>query len=306
MVISIENKLEDIIKVPHLFEIILNEDINQTIFEEFDINQTKRTLGNYRHQLVTVISVRKEMDGYYGLFKHHGDIVGWTRISESIYVYPKKLESVKVNLETFKTHPFNREIGINRDMVLALKDRLLTSKSFVEVGGEKLEMLFRKGKLQGYVRTSDLYKGVEMDEPYYVDPDSNRYRDSNFDIELPIREEGFTAHIRMYFPDMDIVKLQQGNRSFWMSAHEVDYDFDSETLQAPAVTEDAKQYFMEERARVKSIMDALLRRQIQLENDSERYKNRLERIEIRYKNLKESKLGKLQVGIWERMKRRRK
>ncbi|MFP3471732.1 hypothetical protein R0J90_16940, partial [Micrococcus sp. SIMBA_144] len=87
------------------FQIILNEDINQSIYDEFDIEDPVRTLGKFNHQLATIITVKQLNGIFYGLFKHGGEIIGWTSLSESYPVFPKILEPVKINMDSFHTHP---------------------------------------------------------------------------------------------------------------------------------------------------------------------------------------------------------
>jgi hypothetical protein len=303
---QLQSRLKNVLEMPYVFQLILDEDSNQDIFEEFDMDQTKSTLGIYNHKLVTVISVQQIDEGYYALFKHKGEVIGWTAIDGSHYVYPKEAESVKVNLETLIPHPFNREIMGPMNLMIEYKDRLLSSKSFVEVEGEKLEMLFLKGMLRGFVRSEDLQKSRVMDEICLLKADAPRFRDSNFSVELPPREEDFEAEITLYFPDLGLVKLQYNNRVFWMHDTDIDFDFTPYNAYIAEAKEDVHQYYTEERQKVKSIIEALLKKQIQLEREADRAKTRLHRIETLYKNLRESKLGRIQVELWKRRKRRAK
>lgn len=297
------DRLEMIVARPHMFEVILNEDTNQHIYEEFDMTEVKRTLGNFKNQLVSVISLEKENEEFYGLFKHGGEIIGWTRLSDSWYVYPKRLDSVKVNMSSFRTHPFNSMVGITKDLVLALQNRLLTSKSYIVVGDELLELVFMKSKLQGFVKSADLHRGIALEELCSIKGDVKRYKDSNFDVALPERKEDFEAVLTLYFPERNLAKLEKRGWAFWMEASDLEYDFAGVHAESSTIEEDVHHYYNEERKKAKSVLEGLLRRQLQLEKEVERTKSRLIRVEALYRNLKNSKLGRIQVKIWERRKR---
>ncbi|MXQ50933.1 hypothetical protein GQ671_06580 [Salinicoccus hispanicus] len=303
---QLQSKMEKILQDPYVFQLILDEDPEQDIYNEFDIDQTQQPLGIFNHRLVTVISVKYMNGTFFVLFKHGGEIRGWTSIKNSHYVYPKVTESVKVDLETYTAHPFNSKVMGQMDMMTEFRDRLLASKSYVEVDGTKLEMLFVKGNLRGLVHSRELQKGRNMNDTCIVQSDAPRFRDSNFAIELPVREEDFEAKIVLYFPDLKLIKLQHGSLVSWMHEADVDYDFSQVGDEPPVVQEDVHQYYTDERQKVKAIIDGLLRRQIRLEQDADNAKARLQRIETLYKNLRESKLGKIQVKLWERRKRRAK
>src|SRR5699024_8351930 len=160
MNIELVNKLKEYIITPQLFEILVQENINQNIYNEFDISSTERTLGNLNNQVVRVLGLR-EIDGdFYGLIEFGANIIGWTALENSIFIHPKKLESVKIDFDKFTTPAFNREININKDLVLSLKGRLLTSKSFIEIESKQLEMIYLKGKFQGFVYPKDIIRGV--------------------------------------------------------------------------------------------------------------------------------------------------
>ncbi|MCG1009961.1 hypothetical protein J4760_08010 [Salinicoccus sp. ID82-1] len=303
---QLKSKMERILQDPYVFQLVLDEDPEQDIYNEFDIEETKQPLGVFNHRLVTVISVKQMNDTFYVLFKHGGEIRGWTSVANSHYVYPKATESVKVDLETYTAHPFNRTVMGPMDMMTEFRGRLFASKSYVEIDGEKLEMLFIKGNLRGLVESKDLQKGRSMNDTCTVQSDARRFRDSNFAVELPVREEDFEAQIVLYFPDLKLVKLQHGSLVSWMDESDVDYDFSQLGADNPVIEEDAHQYYVDERQKTKAIIDGLLRRQIRLEQDADNAKARLQRIETLYKNLKQSKLGSLQVKLWERRKRRAK
>ncbi|MBY8908334.1 hypothetical protein K6L05_00860 [Salinicoccus roseus] len=304
MKVQLQEKLEDIIRQPYMFELILDEDPEQNVYEEFDVNVVKSTLGKLNWKLVTVISLQIIDDVYYGLFKHGGEIIGWTAVRNSHYVHPKRMEPAKVDIEKFNAHELNSKVMGSMDMIIELRGRLFSSKSYIEVGDERLELLFLKGNLRGLVKTEHLQKGVFVKHSTMIKADAPRYRDSNFSVQLPPKEEDFEARVIQVFPGLNIAKLKHGKSEFWMRTQEMEKDLKETGLVIPPLTEDAHQHYIGERQKTKAIIDALLRRQIQLEKEADNAKKRLKRIETLYNNLKSSKLGKIQVKVWERRKRR--
>ena len=65
-------KLSQHLDFPQLFQIVLNEDITQKIYEEFNMDESERTLSNINHQLVTILGIRIHEGDYYGLIQYQG------------------------------------------------------------------------------------------------------------------------------------------------------------------------------------------------------------------------------------------
>lgn len=294
------NKLKEYIKTPQLFEILVQENINQNIYNEFDINSSERTLGNLNNQVVRVLGLR-EIDGeFYGLIEFGANIIGWTVLENSIFIHPKQLESVKINFDKFTTPEFNRQVNINKDLVLSLKGRLLTSKSFIQVDGVQLEMIYLKGKFQGFVYPRDIIRGIDTADYLDIDESVRLYRDSNLVIDQEPIAETMKATVTLVFLELKIAKLSTENQTSWVNLDDLDYDISHLDIKNSHLQENFIQMQTNERKKTKSIIESLLKRQIELEKDIEKYETRLNRVENLYNNLRNSKLGKIQVAIWER------
>lgn len=300
MNLELKNKLKEFIKTPQLFEVLLQENINQNIYNEFDITQNERTLGNLNNQVVRIIALREIEEEFYGLIEFGSKITGWTVLENSIFIHPKKMESVKINFEKFTTPEFNRAVNINKDLVLSLKGRLLTSKSFINVNNEQLEMIYLKGKFQGFVFPKDIFRGIDTADHIVLDESVTLYRDSNMVIDQEPVEDTMKATVTLVFPELNIVKLVSENQTSWADLNELPYSGDHLERKNDQLQENFVQMQINERKKTKSIIEALLKRQIELETKADQYENRLERVEDLYNNLKNSKLGKIQVAIWGR------
>lgn len=300
MNLELKNKLKEFIKTPQLFEVLLQENINQDIYNEFDINSNERTLGNLNNQVVRILGLREIDENFYGLIEFGANIIGWTILENSIFIHPKKLESVKIDFDTFTTPEFNREVNIHKDLVLSLKGRLLTSKSFIEVNGKQLEMIYLKGKFQGFVNPEDIIRGIDTADHINLDENVQLYRDSNLVIDQESVSEAIKATVTLVFPQLNLAKLSTENQTSWVNLDELEYDASHLNVKTAQLQENFIQMQTNERKKTKSIIESLLKRQIELEKNIDKYEARLNRVENLYNNLRNSKLGKIQVAIWER------
>lgn len=300
MNIELINKLKEYIITPQLFEILVQENINQNIYNEFDINSSERTLGNLNNQVVRILGLR-EIDGeFYGLIEFGANIIGWTVLENSIFIHPKKLESVKIDFDKFTTPEFNRQVNINKDLVLSLKGRLLTSKSFIQVDDEQLEMIYLKGKFQGFVYPGDIIRGIDTADHITVDENVKLFRDSNLVIDQEPVAEPIRATVTLVFLELNLAKISTENQTSWVSLDDLDYDTGYLEVYTGPLQENFIQMQTNERKKTKSIIESLLKKQIELEQNIEKYETRLNRVESLYNNLRNSKLGKIQIAIWER------
>lgn len=303
MNIELINKLKEYIITPQLFEILVQENINQNIYNEFDLNSSERTLGNLNNQVVRVLGLR-EIDGkFYGLIEFGANIIGWTVLENSIFIHPKKLESVKIDFDKFTTPVFNRQININKDLVLSLKGRLLTSKSFIEAGSQQLEMIYLKGKFQGFVYPGDVIRGIDTSDKIMLDESVQLFRDSNLVINQEPVADTIKATVSLVFPQLNLAKLFTENQTSWVNLDELDYDTSHLIINNGPLQENFIQLQTNERKKTKSIIESLLKRQIELEKNIDKYEMRLNRVEKLYNNLRNSKLGKIQIAIWERRRK---
>lgn len=303
MNIELINKLKEYMVTPQLFEILVQENINQNVYNEFDINSSERTLGNLNNQVVRVLGLREIEGDYYGLIEFGANIIGWTVLENSIFIHPKKLESVKIDFDKFTTPEFNRQVNIHKDLVLSLKGRLLTSKSFIQVDGVQLEMIYLKGKFQGFVYPGDIIRGIDTADYINLDENVKLFRDSNLVIDQEPVAETIRATVTLVFLELNLAKLSTENQTSWVSLDELDYDTSSLEIYKGPLQENFIQMQTNERKKTKSIIESLLKKQIELERDVEKYETRINRVENLYNNLKNSKLGKIQVAIWERRRK---
>lgn len=303
------DKLNQHLDFPQLFQVVLNEDITQKIYDEFNMDESERTLSNINHQLVTVLGIRVHEADYYGLIQYQSRIMGWTRLEHSYYVYPKRLESVKINPERFSTPKFNSRMGLHNDLHLAFKDKLLTSKGYVYDGNEKLELLFTKGKLRGFVYPDDLHRSMQLEQPLFIDENVKLYKDSNFIIEADKWPNDNEFLTKLVFPTLNVLKVQRGRLQYWLRLSDTSLSVPPAAADDTSVDEIIKEALKTERSKTKPIIENLLKAQLDYERQLQSYEQkveRLHRIEKSYNNLKNSKLGRIQVKVWELLRGRRK
>lgn len=302
-------KLSQHLDFPQLFQIVLNEDITQKIYEEFNMDESERTLSNINHQLVTILGIRIHEGDYYGLIQYQGRIMGWTRLEQSYYVHPKRLESVKINPERFSTPKFNSKMGLHSDLHLAFKDKLLTSKGYVYDGDEKLELIFTKGRLRGFVYPTDLHRSMPLEQPLELDERVKLYKDSNFIIDVDTWPSGNEFITKLVFPTLDLLKVQRGRLQYWLKLSDTGLSVPDDIPNESTTDDIVEEVLKAERNKTKPIIENLLKAQLDYERQLQSYEQqveRLHRIEKSYNNLKNSKLGRIQVRVWELLRRRKK
>src|SRR5699024_9235666 len=106
----------------------------------------------------------------------------------------------------------------------SLKGRLLTSKSFIEADGQQLEMIYLKGKFQGFVYPGDIIRGIDTSDNIMLDESVQLFRDSNLVIDQEPVVETIKATVSLVFPELNLAKLFTENQTSWVNLDELDYD----------------------------------------------------------------------------------
>ena len=119
-----------------------------------------------------------------------------------------------------------------------------------------------------------------------INEDVMLYRDSNMVINQEPLEESMRATVSLVYPELDIVKLVSENQTSWAKLSDLEYSTDHLEKKSDLLQENFVQMQINERKKTKSIIESLLKRQIELENTADQAVNRLERVENLYNNLK--------------------
>src|SRR5699024_12039553 len=128
-----------------------------------------------------------------------------------------------------------------------------------------------------------------------INEDVMLYRDSNMVINQEPLEESMRATVSLVYPELDIVKLVSENQTSWAKLSDLEYSTDHLEKKSDLLQENFVQMQIKDRKRTKSIIESLLKRQIELENTADQAVNRLERVENLYNKLKNSNIGKIHV-----------
>lgn len=133
-----------------------------------------------------------------------------------------------------------------------------------------------------------------------MDENVKLFRDSNLVIDQEPVAEPIRATVTLVFLELNLAKISTENQTSWVSLDDLDYDTGYLEVYTGPLQENFIQMQTNERKKTKSIIESLLKKQIELEQNIEKYETRLNRVESLYNNLRNSKLGKIQIAIWER------
>lgn len=291
---------------PQLFQVLLNEDVDQGLYEEFKSGMTDKVLGRLNHQLVTVIGLKQYENEFFGLISHRDQIMGWTMLKHSYYIFPKRTEQVKLKPNVHIYHALNDTFSINPNILSQSTDKILMTNGYLFQGDTRFELMFVKGELAGLVPEADLYRSYPLDTEIQLPQGELLYKDSNFNVmqDKPLVDNHVEA--QLYFPELQLLKVKKDLIFYWLDARVIPHDFNQD-IHVDECHERVVEILSAERSNSKKVIDVLLRNQLALEERISMQQGRihyLERKEIQFENLKKSKLGRIQVAIWERLRRK--
>ncbi|WP_271402320.1 hypothetical protein [Salinicoccus roseus] len=296
--------------------VIVNEE-GKSLYRDITFQEIVAELDQYNGRMLRVISQRMINGELYYLLERSNEILGWYHAEDSIELYKKKTEMVRVDLERYETPVLHDIMNIKGDMNLAFRDRRLVSMFYAIHGGELHEALYANKRFVGWCRTELLEKAWAVGEKslltlnkvdeYTVFRNSQMKNSVNwhFDASEPVE-------VTAYFPLSKIFKVKQENREGWIQEENDDVlnqlieNGGGETTIEDILFEDLLLNIERERKQSKNNMIKLLKESLEYQKEMEKLKARLDRVAQLYSNLKNSKLGKIQTKIWERKKKRSK
>ncbi|MDT3995432.1 hypothetical protein RPO40_10300, partial [Mammaliicoccus fleurettii] len=142
------------------FQIILREPENQEIFDVDDDEIIVNHVSDYLNKALNVISVKYIESELYGLVVKGTNIIGWTKLNNSIKLISKPIETIRVDLTHFNTPQINRDLGFKVDYNLLFQEKNFSSRALFIYEGEILEAIFNKGTFCGFVKTEDIDRAV--------------------------------------------------------------------------------------------------------------------------------------------------
>ncbi|MFC7086179.1 hypothetical protein ACFQI5_03905 [Mammaliicoccus vitulinus] len=105
------------------FQIILIEPENQEIYDVDDDEITVGHASDYLNKALKVISVKEIESELYGLIVRGSNIIGWTKLNNSIKLISKPIDTIRVDLTNFTTPQINRALGFKVDYNLLFQEK---------------------------------------------------------------------------------------------------------------------------------------------------------------------------------------
>ncbi|PTG67622.1 hypothetical protein BU675_10605 [Staphylococcus chromogenes] len=160
------------------------------------------------------------------------------------------------------------------------------------------------------MKSSDLDVGYNVEYEVTLPRDKELFVDSQF--KTKVNNENDIYKLLMIFPNKSIGKVECENKKFWVDlkyVDDVELNKILSTLETYNPTENAEindliNNFLNERKKSKKLLISLVKDKIN--NGVEGYTESVDnpsRVNERYQNLKNSKLGKLQIKYWNMRKK---
>ena len=295
--------------------VIVNEK-NKSLYRNVNLEEVVAELDQYNGRMLRVISQRMINGDLYYLLERSNEILGWYHAEGSIELFKKKSEMVRVDLEKYETPLLHDVMNIRGDMNLAFKDRRLVSMFYAVHEGKLYEALYANKRFVGWSHTDILEKAKVLKEKneHTIEEIENYtvYKNSQVKDMVNWNFSGIEpVTVTTYFPHSKIFKVTQGKREGWIQEDKNVIlnqlaDLEEEPVRIEDILmEDLLANIERERKQSKNNMIKLLRESLKYQEEIERLKKRLGRVNQLYTNLKHSKLGRIQTKIWEKKKKRR-
>nr|WP_263313761.1 hypothetical protein [Mammaliicoccus sp. Marseille-Q6498] len=300
------------------FQIILKEPENQEIFDVDDEQVTVAHVSEYLNKPLKVISVKEIESELYGLIVKSENIIGWTKITNSLKLISKEIDTVKIVNANYSTPEINRELGFNHDYKLLFKDKVFSSRALYQHNGEILEAIFNKGLFVGFVRSKDIDRAIFKKEFIQIDEGTKLYTDSGLTNEVTQVDINYNkVETDLILKCSKLVRITVNKKKYWIEYHHIlnpevidiytpkDYTHYSE-LELQQL--DIISNFQQERNDSKKTIVRLIKENMVLEKNAKnagvKQQHASSQYENLYNNLKNSKLGKIQTKYWSWKKRR--
>lgn len=302
------------------FDIILNEQEETAIYKTIELDQVIDTVGQRIFGHYRVIDFREIGGKTYYLLTSKSGIIGWTNLSESITIYKKEIEPVKIFDKIFEINDVNNNLRL--DLRNVDINKVYMSKGFIILNGNVLEVLYSKNTLIGFFNPNELDHSLKINDKMNLSNVEEFYLDSGFLTKAEDVKNESLMHVIDYFPNLKIIRLKHKNSLLWAKVNK----FEHEKLNRKREQLSDLSYsnlfaihlaysYEEDREKAKKVIRSLIdenqslletlsnnqtRNNLEYTNDNQKNYKTL------YQNLKTSKLGKIQIAYWRYLDKRRK
>lgn len=294
-----------------LFNIFLDEPAEDFLYRDERLTEEIGTVEPFNHKVYRVLSTRMIEGELYGYLKGQREI-GWVKLKNSHYVFNKQNEIVFVKNKDGVQNELNITYQFIGEFTQDIQNKFLTSKGLMKYKGEFYELLFQKKRFIGFMKSSDIDVGFHVNESVKLLQETELFLESHLKTKVENVNVKDDHTLRLVFPEKGIGKVEVGGQLYWVELKHIDkqhLDSILSRLQDYHSTEDVEmndliQNFLTERKKAKHILMTLVKDKTN--NGASTTSDQFEgtsNVHTRYQNLKNSKLGKLQIKYWNMRKK---
>lgn len=312
----------------------IHENKNRPILQSVHSLKKVGDIREHHKKIARVLAVAKAQGTRYYYLEIDGEEIGWCDLKTSIIVYSKPREHVRLDLDKFIQHQDVQIFAVSKNNLRLLKDQMLDSRFVMVRNGVHYEALFKKHKLQGWFSSDTLVRSEKADiKVTDIKEGFQLFEFNNLTSEVKLNENKlFPITIVHMFRDIGLAKVRTGQGNYWADMKYMVYDESSLPPYEPPYTFDETvvydliQNISEERTMTRNLVERLKSQfkdtdidveppnkeefddmaadkeyeevKQALQDQKEKYKQ----LENRYKNLRNSPLGKLQTKYWQMRK----
>lgn len=294
-----------------LFHVFLNEPGHQFIYSDDNLKEEVGAIEAFNHKVYRVLSTRIIGDQLYGYLKGQREI-GWVKLKNSHYVFNKQDEIVFVKNKKGIQNTLNMTYQFVDGFTTDIQDKFLTSKGLMKYKGEFYELLFQKKRFIGFMKPSDIDAGYHVDESVNLIQEAALFLESRLKTKVEYVNVKGDFKLKLVFPEKGIGKLEEDGQVYWIELKHIEQQQLERILNAlgeyssteAVELNDLIHNFLVERHKAKRVITALVKDK--MNPGSNVYSEQIDghsSIHARYQNLKNSKLGKLQIKYWNMRKK---
>ncbi|EKU47784.1 hypothetical protein [Staphylococcus massiliensis] len=291
-------------------QVILYDELDVDVYESLESAVEAKEEDNKYTGIFSIVDYQKVDNLDYYLISNEKMLLGWIQTNKAPLLFQKVNEPVKFINDDFEFPLINSKLKKKRNTLNP--NKAFISKGFTILDDEVYEALFLKEKLIGFFNPDDLDHGVKiMKEVDISQHKNNFYSDSKYEnrVDLTTNDELLMTY---HFPKLKVSQFKHDGKRIWLPNHNFNnvmvsskvFDikkFNKENLIALHLTGTYNQ----ERKKSKKVIKELIKENKELisgERGSKRnYSKDFEKL---YYNLRNSKLGRLQVAYWNFRKKK--
>ncbi|TDM12397.1 hypothetical protein [Macrococcus lamae] len=276
-------------------------------FDKYCIEQAGN-LNDLNRKIIKVVTQNVIQNEHVVLCEQGGQLLGWFKPTHSLIMYRKAFESVIIDFEKLEQVKASELIPKIEDIKLVFNNYDLTSKYYVFDNEIRLEALYSGPYFLGFIPSKVLLRHIKIPKvksqlletihDVYTSPKQNRqFVSFSFDTNNEVIVEEA-------YPALNMVRISQHKYSGWVDQSilaPISFPLDETVLSVDDIKRDhLVRTLVGERKKEEAIIKKLLNENISLRQRLVRAEQKKNRINELYNNLKNSKLGRLQVAFWEK------